>query len=131
MYFYDMNVLDAVIRLGNDDIRNHSHIFRLKASLRHSHRYGNAVFTHVGYTIGVTLGDHKALDLGFGQKQSVAILYAVSVVLGLAAVIFTTSGEMKIAILAVAILLCFFFAMNIKVSHKKQEEQKAPDEEQK
>ena len=74
---------------------------------------------------------HRLVDLGFGQKQSVAILYAVSVVLGLAAVIFTTSGEMKIAIMAVAILLCFFFAMNIKVSHKKQEEQKAPDEEQK
>ena len=74
---------------------------------------------------------HRLVDLGFDQKQSVAILYAVSVVLGLAAVIFTTSGEMKIAILAVAILLCFFFAMNIKVSHKKQEEQKAPDEEKK
>lgn len=74
---------------------------------------------------------HRLVDLGFDQKQSVAILYAVSVVLGLAAVIFTTSGEMKIAILAVAILLCFFFAMNIKVSHKKQEGQKAPDEEKK
>jgi len=75
---------------------------------------------------------HRLVDMGFDQKQSVAILYAVSVVLGLAAVIFTTSGEMKIAILAVAILLCFFFAMNIKISHKKQEEHtKAPDEEKK
>ncbi|MBQ2650913.1 MAG: undecaprenyl/decaprenyl-phosphate alpha-N-acetylglucosaminyl 1-phosphate transferase [Clostridia bacterium] len=74
---------------------------------------------------------HRLVDLGFDQKQSVAILYAVSVVLGLAAVIFTTSGEMKIAIVAVAILLCFFFAMNIKVNHKKQEERKAPDEEKK
>ena len=74
---------------------------------------------------------HRLVDLGFDQKQSVAILYAVSVVLGLTAVIFTTSGEMKIAIVAVAILLCFFFAMNIKVSHKKQEERKAPDEEKK
>ena len=74
---------------------------------------------------------HRLIDMGLTQKQAVAVLYVISVVLGLAAVIFTTSGEMKIAIMAVAILLCFFFAMNIKVSHKKQEEQKAPDEEQK
>ena len=58
---------------------------------------------------------HRLVDMGFDQKQSVAILYAVSVMLGLSAVIFTTSGEMKIAIFTVAVLLCFFFAMNIKI----------------
>ncbi|MEA4921269.1 MAG: MraY family glycosyltransferase [Clostridiaceae bacterium] len=71
---------------------------------------------------------HRLVDMGFDQKQSVAILYAVSVVLGLAAVIFTTSGEMKIAIFTVAVLLCFFFAMNIKVNGKKHHDQEAKDE---
>ena len=63
---------------------------------------------------------HRLIDMGFDQKQSVAILYAVSVVLGLAAVIFTTSGEMKIAIFTVAVLFCLFFAINIKSSGKKR-----------
>ena len=69
--------------------------------------------------------------MGFDQKQSVAILYAVSVVLGLAAVIFTTSGEMKIAIFTVAVLLCFFFAMNIKVDNMKAGKNKTNDGEKK
>ncbi|MGM9639673.1 MAG: MraY family glycosyltransferase [Butyricicoccaceae bacterium] len=62
---------------------------------------------------------HRLVDMGFDQKQSVAILYAVSIVLGLAAVVFTTSGEMKIAVCAVAVLLCFFFAMNLRIGGKK------------
>lgn len=71
---------------------------------------------------------HRLVDMGFDQKQSVAILYAVSVVLGLAAVIFTTSGEMKIAIVALAVLLCFFFAMNIKGKHKTDAEPEEKEE---
>ena len=74
---------------------------------------------------------HRLVDMGFDQKQSVAILYAVSVVLGLAAVIFTTSGEMKIAIFTVAVLLCFFFAMNIKVDNMKAGKNKTNDGEKK
>lgn len=74
---------------------------------------------------------HKLVDMGFDQKQSVAILYAVSVLLGLSAVIFTTSGEMKIAIFAVAVLFCFFFAMNIKVKNKKPHAEQTKEEDKK
>lgn len=74
---------------------------------------------------------HRLVDMGFDQKQSVAILYAVSVLLGLSAVIFTTSGEMKIALFALAVLLCFFFAMNIKLKNKKPAEASEREDEKK
>ncbi len=36
---------------------------------------------------------HKLIDMGFNQKQAVAILYAISATLGLTAVVLTSSGE--------------------------------------
>jgi len=45
---------------------------------------------------------HRLLDMGLNQKQAVAILYIISAVLGLSAVLITTSGEMKAIILVVA-----------------------------
>ena len=38
---------------------------------------------------------HKLIDMGFNQKQAVAILYAISATLGLTAVVLTSSGEVK------------------------------------
>jgi UDP-GlcNAc:undecaprenyl-phosphate GlcNAc-1-phosphate transferase len=38
---------------------------------------------------------HRLIDMGFNQKQAVAILYVISVILGLAGVVLTTSGAMK------------------------------------
>ena len=48
---------------------------------------------------------HKLVDMGFNVKQAVAILYAISATLGLAAVILTTSGEAKAMILILAVIL--------------------------
>ena len=48
---------------------------------------------------------HKLMDLGLNQKQAVAILYAVSAVLGLAAVTLTTSGRMRILLLVTALVI--------------------------
>jgi UDP-GlcNAc:undecaprenyl-phosphate GlcNAc-1-phosphate transferase len=42
--------------------------------------------------------------MGFSQKQAVAILYSVSAVLGLSAVVLTTSGELRVVILLLAVL---------------------------
>lgn len=47
---------------------------------------------------------HRLIDMGFNQKQTVAILYAISTVLGLLAVVLTTSGELR-AIIVVAVVL--------------------------
>jgi UDP-GlcNAc:undecaprenyl-phosphate GlcNAc-1-phosphate transferase len=47
---------------------------------------------------------HRLIDMGFSQKQAVAILYSVSAVLGLSAVVLTTSGELRVVILLLAVL---------------------------
>jgi UDP-GlcNAc:undecaprenyl-phosphate GlcNAc-1-phosphate transferase len=48
---------------------------------------------------------HKLLDLGLNQKQSVAILYAISAILGLAAVTPTTNGALLILLLLLALVI--------------------------
>ena len=56
---------------------------------------------------------HRLIDMGLSQKQAVAILYSISAILGLAAVVITTSGEMKAIILVFA--LCLAVAIGIFV----------------
>ena len=46
---------------------------------------------------------HRLIDMGLSQKQAVAILYAISAVLGLAAVVIATSGEIKAVIFVFAV----------------------------
>ena len=48
---------------------------------------------------------HRLIDMGFNQKQSVAIIYMLTAILGLSAVVLTTSGEIKALILIGSILL--------------------------
>ena len=73
---------------------------------------------------------HRLIDLGFDQKQSVAILYAFSAVMGLMAVILATTNEAKLIILAVAVLICFFLGMTLMTVEKRhqKEEQAMIDE---
>jgi len=49
---------------------------------------------------------HRLIDMGLNQKQAVAILYSISMLLGLAAVVMTTSGELR----ALILIICGFFA---------------------
>lgn len=74
---------------------------------------------------------HRLIDMGFNQKQSVAILYALSAILGLSAVILTTSGEVKITILAIAFVLAIMFGLSVFSYDRKKERaiQKEKDEE--
>lgn len=48
---------------------------------------------------------HRLIDMGFNQKQAVAILYVISVVLGLIAVVLTTSGELRAMVLVIAVII--------------------------
>ncbi len=48
---------------------------------------------------------HRLIDMGFNQKQAVAILYTISGVLGLSAVVLTTSGEIRAIFLLAAIIV--------------------------
>ena len=45
---------------------------------------------------------HKLIDMGFSQKQAVAVLYVISAILGLSAVVLTTSGEIRAMMLLLA-----------------------------
>lgn len=49
---------------------------------------------------------HRLIDMGLSQKQAVAVLYTISAILGLAAVVITTSGEIKALILILGFCLC-------------------------
>ena len=48
---------------------------------------------------------HRLIDMGFSQKQSVAIAFMLTAILGLAAVLLTSSGELKALILIGAIFV--------------------------
>jgi UDP-GlcNAc:undecaprenyl-phosphate GlcNAc-1-phosphate transferase len=58
---------------------------------------------------------HRLIDMGLSQKQAVAVLYAISAVLGLSAVLITTSGEMKALVLMFA--FCVAIAIGLALMH--------------
>ena len=45
---------------------------------------------------------HRLIDMGLSQKQAVAVLYVISAILGLSAVVLTTNGVEKAMILLLA-----------------------------
>ena len=66
---------------------------------------------------------HRLIDMGLSQKQAVAILYAISAVLGLIAVIITTTGEIRALMLVLAFcaaVLIAYFVMHGRHSEKGQ-----------
>lgn len=46
---------------------------------------------------------HRLIDMGLSQKQAVAILYVISAILGLSAVVLTTSGAIRAMLLLLAL----------------------------
>ena len=68
---------------------------------------------------------HRLIDMGFNQKQTVAVLYIISAILGLSAVVLTTSGTMKAMLLLMALCLAGAMAGRIYLSHH---EPHTPDE---
>ena len=70
---------------------------------------------------------HRLIDMGFNQKQAVAIAYAISGVLGMAAVVIATRGEIRAIILVVSFFVAgiigFFIAKGIKRERVNQDKQ--------
>ena len=60
---------------------------------------------------------HRLIDMGFSQKQAVAVLYVISAILGLSAVVLTTSGVVKATLLLVALCVTGWMAIRIFISH--------------
>lgn len=71
---------------------------------------------------------HKLIDMGFNQKQSVAILYMITAILGLSAVILSTSGWTKFIIIIVDIGFAIFIAKWIHDHHAVKSQAPAPAE---
>ena len=70
---------------------------------------------------------HRLIDMGLNQKQAVAILYCVSIVLGLAAVVLTTSGAVKAILFVLAFVVAAAVGIFIMRSmhHARQLKEKA------
>ena len=61
---------------------------------------------------------HRLIDMGFSQKQSVAIAYILTGLLGLAAVLLTVSGSMKALIMLGSIILVGAIGMRVILGDK-------------
>ena len=65
---------------------------------------------------------HRLIDMGLSQKQAVAILYCISTVFGLAAVVLATSGRVRALVVALAFMAIISIAAFIySGSHRHHE----------
>ena len=68
---------------------------------------------------------HRLIEMGLNQKQAVAVLYVISAILGLSAVVLATSGEIKaILCLMALIIVCLIAVRVIFLPHMSDEEKK-------
>ena len=72
---------------------------------------------------------HRLIDMGFSQKQSVAITYMLTAILGLAAVVLTSSGEVKALILIGTVFVVGAVGCRL-IFYRPQEDQPATDDAQ-
>ena len=71
---------------------------------------------------------HRLIDMGFNQKQAVAILYVISAILGLSAVVLT-SGALKAMVLLCALCLAGLISGKIFLSHNENHQEKTKEKE--
>ena len=69
---------------------------------------------------------HRLIDMGLSQKQAVATLYVISAILGLSAVVLTTSGEQRAMLFFVA--LCIVAAVAARVVFPKEVKEELHEE---
>ncbi len=74
---------------------------------------------------------HRLIDMGFNQKQAVAVLYIISAILGLSAVVLTTSGPVKAMLLLMALCFAGAIAGRIFMSNNRKEKESRQEEEEK
>lgn len=56
---------------------------------------------------------HKLIDMGLSQKQAVAVLYVISAILGLSAVVLTTNGEVRAMMVMLALCVAAIVAARL------------------
>ena len=70
---------------------------------------------------------HRLIDMGFTQKQAVAIAYMLTAILGLAAVVLTSSGELKALILIGAVFVVGAIGIRLIFSSHEPAQEPAQD----
>lgn len=75
---------------------------------------------------------HRLIDMGFSQKQAVAITYFLTAILGLTAVVLTASGEVKALILIGAVFVVGALGLNVifRGGKHREPDQKDPAEQE-
>lgn len=74
---------------------------------------------------------HRLIDMGFSQKQAVAICYLLAAVLGFAAVVLTDSGELQALIFLSAVLIVAAIAIFVIYElHRRPRHKAAPPAEE-
>jgi UDP-GlcNAc:undecaprenyl-phosphate GlcNAc-1-phosphate transferase len=70
---------------------------------------------------------HRLIDAGFNQRQSVTILYVVASLLGVLAVLVSTSGAAKALMVLVAVIVVGIIALALltRSEQQKQEQDEA------
>ncbi len=72
---------------------------------------------------------HRLIDMGLNQKQAVATLYVISAILGLSAVVLTTSGEVRAIICFLSLCVVALVAARVVFHMDKPEPQtEEPDQ---
>jgi UDP-GlcNAc:undecaprenyl-phosphate GlcNAc-1-phosphate transferase len=73
---------------------------------------------------------HRLIDMGFSQKQAVGVLYVISAILGLSAVVLTASGAVKAMVFLLAMCAAAGIAWRVFLPngpHDRGEETKADE----
>ena len=70
---------------------------------------------------------HRLIDMGFSQKQAVAVLYMISAILGLSAVVLTTSGELKALMFLIALCIAGIVSARIFLNSRHDSDTKGND----
>ena len=60
--FHNTDIVQRIVGLRHDDVRDDGHVLPLQAALGRSHRNGNALAGHVGHAVGIALRDDQALS---------------------------------------------------------------------
>ena len=67
---------------------------------------------------------HRLIDMGFNQKQAVAVLYVISAILGLSAVVLTTTNVVRAMVVLLALCVAGGMAAKLyldRVNHRDQD----------
>ena len=72
---------------------------------------------------------HRLIDMGFTQKQAVAVLYVISAILGLSAVVLTTNGIVKAMLFLMALCVAGGIAARVYLSHHEKEHKNSDSKE--